>query len=128
MITWAIRENIRNPMPDYSSSPLETLNNIWDINPNDKGSTAGSDRRLTLSVPQFWGSMFGQVVQCSSPSVEPILEQDDPKSFKAESYPLSGMAETDKALHSLFDLIEKIYVRTWYNKFSANQCVPRKLR
>ena len=38
MITWAIRENIRNPMPDYSSSPLETLNNIWDINPNDKGS------------------------------------------------------------------------------------------
>ena len=72
--------------------------------------------------------MFGQVVQCSSPSVEPILEQDDPKSFKAESYPLSGMAETDKALHSLFDLIEKIYVRTWYNKFSANQCVPRKLR
>ena len=39
MITWAIRENIRNPMPDYSSSPLETLNNIWDINPNDKGST-----------------------------------------------------------------------------------------
>ena len=58
----------------------------------------------------------------------PISEQDDPKSFKAESYPLSGMAETDKALHSLFDLIEKIYVRTWYNKFSANQCVPRKLR
>ena len=121
MITWAIRENIRNPMPDYSSSPLETLNNIWDINPNDKGSNDNQSA---------WPS---NVDRESSYCLKwcpwsPLSEQEDPKSFKAESYPLSGMAETDKALHSLFDLIEKIYVRTWYNKFSANQCVPRKLR
>ena len=121
MITWAIRENIRNPMPDYSSSPLETLNNIWDINPNDKGSNgnqsawpSNGDRESSYCLKWCPWS--------------PLSEQEDPKSFKAESYPLSGMAETDKALHSLFDLIEKIYVRTWYNKFSANQCVPRKLR
>ena len=38
MITWAVRENIRNPMPDYASSPLETLNHIWDIDPNKDGS------------------------------------------------------------------------------------------
>ena len=120
MITWAIRENIRNPMPDYSSSPLETLNNIWDINPNDKGSIYNR-WALDLAHQKVAGE------QCWGPW-SPVLEQDDPKSFKAESYPLSGMAETDKALHSLFDLIEKIYVRTWYNKFSANQCVPRKLR
>ena len=50
MITWAIRENIRNPMPDYSSSPLETLNNIWDINPNEKGSIDTPDGRFDLTL------------------------------------------------------------------------------
>ena len=52
MITWAIRENIRNPMPDYSSSPLETLNNIWDINPNDQGSTDVGRPQLSTGVHQ----------------------------------------------------------------------------
>lgn len=50
------------------------------------------------------------------------------QSFRAESYPLSGKTLTDKQLHSLFDMIEKVYVRSWYNRFSANQSVPRKLR
>ena len=25
-------------------------------------------------------------------------------------------------------MIEKVYIRSWYNKFSANESVPRKLR
>ena len=74
MLAWALRKHLRDPLPDFSQSPLETMNNIFRTEPDESESESG-------------------------PRV------------RAESYPLSGMAETDKELHKLFDIIERIYIR-----------------
>ena len=44
------------------------------------------------------------------------------------SYDLSGLALTDASLHRFIDILENVYVSTWYNKFSSNAQVPRKIR
>jgi hypothetical protein len=45
-----------------------------------------------------------------------------------KEYELSGLELTDKSLHKFIDILENIYISDWYNKFSKNPIVPRKIR
>lgn len=52
-----------------------------------------------------------------------------PTSLSSEiPYELSGNLQTDAALHKLLDVIEEIYLSTWFNNLSDNDQVPRKIR
>ena len=48
------------------------------------------------------------------------LSDDSGQSFRPESYPLCGKPLTDEQLHSLFDLVEKIYIRYWKDNIEQN--------
>jgi len=50
------------------------------------------------------------------------------RSDQDRSYELSGLKLTDASLHRFIDILENVYVSTWYNKFSSNPQVPRKIR
>ena len=47
MLTWALRKHLRDPLPDFSQSPLETMNNIFRIELNENEN----EPRAGLSAP-----------------------------------------------------------------------------
>ena len=56
------------------------------------------------------------------------LESEQRNAEQNCKYELSGLKLTDAALHRFIDILESVYISTWYNRFSTNQQVPRKIR
>jgi len=84
----------------------------------------------------YWGyerhvSIFSASSRRSSSIVEDTRYRTKKRQSSSASeipYELSGNLQTDAALHKLIDVIEEIYLSTWFNDLSDNDQVPRKIR